>query len=140
MRVASRHNFEAFNGAPDAGIEKSRDRIGRQPFLQFRGPRRLTLLPIDASAFASLPSEDVLWLSQQEARFASDSEGLATKPNFALISFEAMNVMNGQRGTDEIASFLATEFLIDIDKAWVNRLVSILVKQHLVTLENGMSP
>jgi hypothetical protein len=65
---------------------------------------------------------------------------LATKPNFALISFEAMNVMNGQRGTDEIASFLATEFLIDIDKAWVNRLVSILVKQHLVTLENGISP
>jgi len=140
MRVASRHNFEAFNGATDAGIEKSRDRVARQPFLQFRGPRRLALLPIDASAFASLPSEDALWLSQQEARFASDSEGLATKPNFALISFEAMNVMNGQRGTDEIASFLATEFLIDIDKAWVNRLVSILVKQHLVTLENGISP
>src|SRR5262249_9705031 len=53
------------------------------------GPRRLTLLPLDASAFEGISAEDAKWLAEQEARFASDSEGLATKPNFPLISFEA---------------------------------------------------
>jgi Peptidase family M28 len=96
------------------------------------GPRRLALLPIDASAFEGASAEDQKWLSEQEARFASDSEGLATKPNFALIGFEAVNFMDGKRSTSEIADLLSAEYLLDIDQAWVDRLVSILEKRKLV--------
>jgi hypothetical protein len=99
------------------------------------GPRRLTLLPLDASVFDSASPDDAKWLSEQEARFASDSEGLATNPNFGLITFEAVNFMNGRRSTGEIADLLSAEYLLDIDQAWVDRLVSILEKQKLV----GMS-
>jgi aminopeptidase YwaD len=95
-------------------------------------PHRLTLLPLDASAFENVGADDKKWLAEQEARFASDSEGLATKPNFALISFEAVNFMDGRRGTAEIADLLSAEYLLDIDQAWVDRLVSILEKQKLV--------
>lgn len=98
-----------------------------------KGPHRLTLLPLDASAFANSSPEDAKWLAEQEARFASDSEGLATRPNFGLISFEAINFMDGHRSTAEIADLLSAEYLIDIDQAWVDRLVSILEKQKLVT-------
>ena len=93
---------------------------------------RLTLLPLDAPAFEGVSAEDAKWLAEQETRFASDSEGLATKPNFALISFEAINFMDGHRSTAEIASLLSAEYLLDIDQAWVDRLVSILEKQKLV--------
>lgn len=96
------------------------------------GPHRLTILPFDASVFENVSPEDKKWLAEQEARFASDSEGLATKPNFALISFEAENFMDGKRGTAEIADLLSAEYLVDIDRAWVDRLVSILEKQKLV--------
>src|SRR5579871_3068561 len=96
------------------------------------GPRRLTILPLDASAFESMSAEDGKWLAEQEARFSSDSEGLATKANFGLISFEAINFMNGRRSTAEIADLISAEYLIDIDQAWVDRLVSILEKQKLV--------
>jgi hypothetical protein len=96
------------------------------------GPHRLTLLPLDASVFEKVGPEDKKWLADQEARFASDSEGLATKPNFALISFEAVNFMDGHRGTAEIADLLSAEYLLDIDQAWVDRLVSILEKQKVV--------
>jgi aminopeptidase YwaD len=97
------------------------------------GPRRLTLLPLDASVFESANPDDKQWLAEQEARFASDSEGLATKPNFALISFEAVNFMDGHRSTAEIADLLSAEYLLDIDQAWVDRLVSILEKQKVVS-------
>jgi hypothetical protein len=96
------------------------------------GPRRLTLLPLDASAFEKAGAEDAKWLAAQEERFASDSEGLATKPNFGLISFEAVNFMDGRRSTAVIADLLSAEYLLDIDQAWVDRLVSILEKQKLV--------
>ncbi len=94
--------------------------------------RRTTLLPLDASAFEGVSAEDQKWLSEQEARFASGSEGLATKPNFALISFEAVNFMDGKRSTSEIADLLSAEYLLDIDQAWVDRLVGILEKLKLV--------
>jgi hypothetical protein len=96
------------------------------------GPRRLTLLPLGASAFEGVSADDGKWLAEQEARFASDSEGLATKPNFGLISFEALNFMDGRTSTAEIADLLSAEYLVDIDQAWVDRLVSILEKQKLV--------
>jgi peptidase M28-like protein len=95
-------------------------------------PHRMTVLPIDASAFEGVSAEDKKWLDAQEARFSSDSEGLATKPNFGLISFEAINFMNGHRSTAEIADLLSAEYLVDIDQAWVDRLLSILEKQKLV--------
>jgi len=96
------------------------------------GPHRLTILPLDASAFENVSPEDKKWLAEQEAHFASDAEGLAAKPNFALISFEAVNFMDGHRSTAEIADLLSAEYLLDIDQAWVDRLVSILEKQKLV--------
>jgi hypothetical protein len=95
-------------------------------------PRLTSLLPFDASVFENASPEDRKWLAEQEGRFASDSEGFATKPNFGLISFEAVNFMNGQRSTGEIADLLSAEYLVDIDQAWVDRLVSILEKQKLV--------
>jgi len=97
------------------------------------GPHRLTILPLDASAFENVSPEDGKWLAEQEARFASDSEGLATKPNFGLISFETINFMNGHRSTAEIADLLSAEYLLDIDQAWIDRLVNILEKQKLVS-------
>jgi hypothetical protein len=96
------------------------------------GPRRLTLLPLDASVWENLSADDAKWVAAQEARFASDSEGLPTKPNFGLISYEAVNFMNGHRNNVEIADLLSAEYLVDIDQAWVDRLVSILEKQKLV--------
>jgi Peptidase family M28 len=96
------------------------------------GPRRMTLLPLDSSVFENASPEEKRWLAQQEARFASNSEGLATKPNFALIRFEAINFMDGQRSTQEIADLLSAEYLLEIDQAWVDRLASILEKQKLV--------
>jgi hypothetical protein len=96
------------------------------------GPHRLTILPLDASAWEGVSPEDQKWLDEQEERFSSGSEGLATKPNFGLISFEAINFMDGHRSTAEIAALLSAEYLMDIDQAWVDRLVSILEKQKLV--------
>jgi aminopeptidase YwaD len=99
---------------------------------QTAGPRRSTLLPLDASVFEDSSAEDAKWLAEQESRFASDSEGLATKPNFALISFETINFMDGHRTTAEIADLVSAEYLIEIDQAWVDRLMSILEEQKLV--------
>ena len=96
------------------------------------GPRRLTLLPIYDAAFESLSAEDKKWWAEQQARFASDSEGLATKPTFDLLVFETINFMDGHRSTAELADLLAAEYLLDIDQAWVDRLVGILAAQKLV--------
>ena len=97
-----------------------------------RGPQRLTLLPIYDAAFESLPADDKKWWDEQQARFADDSEGLATKPNFDLLVFETINFMDGRRSTAELADLLAAEYLLEIDQAWVDRLVGILAAQKLV--------
>jgi hypothetical protein len=115
--------------SPNKAIDIS---VGGAINLRQGSPRRLTILPLDASAFEGVSAEDGKWLAEQEARFASDSEGLAIKPNFALISFEAVNFMDGHRSTAEIADLLSAEYLVDIDQAWVDRLVNILEKQKLV--------
>ena len=113
-------------------VLKNGKKYDRVPHNDGEGPHRLTILPLDASAFEGVSSEDAKWLGEQEARFSSDSEGLATKANFGLISFEAVNFMDGHRSTAEIADLISAEYLIDIDQAWVDRLVSILEKQKLV--------
>jgi hypothetical protein len=140
LRVSSRHNFEAFTtsnscvtslngaGCPPRDKQSLITSLSPRP----AGPSRLTLLPLDASAFEGVSADDAKWLAAQEARFASDSEGLATRPNFALISFEAVNFMDGHRSAAEIADLLSAEYLLDIDHAWVDRLISILAKQKLV--------
>jgi hypothetical protein len=99
------------------------------------GPRRLTLLPIYSDAVEAISGEDRKWWDAQDARFASSSEGLATEPNLELIAFEAMNFMNGKRSTNDIAALLSAEYLIDIDQAWVDRVLSIFAKQGLVARE-----
>lgn len=96
------------------------------------GPRRLVFLPFYDTEFEDLAGEDKKWWEEQTAHFSDDSEGLATKPTLDLLMFEAVNFMNGQRTTSEIADLLAAEFLIDIDQAWVERLVGILERQKLV--------
>lgn len=95
-------------------------------------PRLASLLPLDPSVFEQASPDDRKWLAEQTARFASDSEGLATKPSFDLISFEVLNFMRGDWSTADIAQLVAAEFSVDIDQAWVDRLVSILEKQKLV--------
>ncbi|MCI0350805.1 MAG: hypothetical protein L0Z53_15375 [Acidobacteriales bacterium] len=95
--------------------------------------RRLIFLPFYDTEFENLAGDDKKWWEDQDARFSDDSEGLATKPTRDLIVFEAVNFMNGKRSTADIADLLSAEFLVDIDQAWVDRLVGILEKQKLVT-------
>lgn len=98
------------------------------------GPRRLTLIPINVSAYESLAGDDTKWWAEQEAAFASNSGsgGLPVRAPFSQISFEAINFMDGQRSTAEIARLLSAEFNHDFDGAWVDRLVGILAKLKLV--------
>ncbi|HUQ49775.1 MAG TPA: DUF4910 domain-containing protein [Terriglobales bacterium] len=96
-------------------------------------PRRLTLLPIYGAAFETITGDDKKWWDEQSARFAHVGEGLATEPDFSLVTYEAINFMNGKRNTQEIAELLSAEYLANIDKAWVDRLVAILEKHGLVT-------
>jgi len=145
------HRLAAADAAPSKGAQRNRDEFEDQTFYldsmaktgdaQARrhetpqsptGPRRITLLPLDASAFEGVSADDGKWLSEQEARFASDSEGLATKPSFGLITFEALNFMDGKTSTSLIADMLSAEYLLEIDETWVDRLVSILEKQKLI--------
>lgn len=98
-----------------------------------QGPRRLTLLPIYGAAFEPIAGEDKKWWDEQGAHFARVGEGLATEPDFGLVVYEAINFMDGKRSAKEIAALLSAEYLINIDQAWVDRLVSILEKQGLVS-------
>lgn len=97
------------------------------------GPHRLTLLPLDSTVFRNLEGSDKGWVQDQQARFANDSEGLATRPTFDLLAFETVNLMDGRRSTGDIADMLSAEFMLNIDQDWVDRLVGILAGQKLVT-------
>ncbi len=130
--LKNREDLEDQTDSLSAIVLKTGKTYDRAPHNDGSGPHRLTILPLDASAFEGVSAEDGKWLAEQEARFSSDSEGLATKANFGLISFEAVNFMDGHRSTAEIADLLSAEYLMDIDQAWVDRLVSILEKQKLV--------
>lgn len=96
-------------------------------------PRRLVLLPIDSSALEDLPKADKEWWDGQRDRFGRVGEGLATAPDLDLVVYEAVNLMDGQRSTGEIAAALAAEFGAPIDGAWVERVVSVLEGRGLVT-------
>ena len=96
---------------------------------QSTGPHRRAALLLDVSGFVGVNAEDGKWLAEQEDRFSSDSEGLARKANFGLISFEGVIFMDGHRSTAEIAALLSAEYPLDIDQAWVDRTAGILEKQ-----------
>jgi len=100
-------------------------------------PRRLTLPSIYAAAFQSIAGDDKTWWDAQEERFSSEAPGggLPTKPTFELVTFEAINFMDGKRTTSEISELLSVEFNQDIDAAWVERLVGILGKLGFVKVD-----
>jgi hypothetical protein len=133
-RALSRLGYPKVEGPFPQGDSFPRviDFVGARTNVGAIGRRRLTLLPIYDAAFESLASDDKKWWEEQTQRFADDSEGLATKPNFDLLVFETINFMDGHRSTAEIADLLAAEYLLDIDQAWVDRLVGILAAQKLV--------
>jgi hypothetical protein len=97
------------------------------------GPRRLVLLPLDASAWQGVSADDQRWMDEQSQKFdGGGGGGLATAPTLDLIVFETINFMNGLLSTSAIADRLSFEYGVDIDGAWVDRLVAILVSQKLV--------
>ncbi len=100
------------------------------------GPHRLTLLPIMSTALGDLSGDDKKWWDEQEGRFGQyiEGKGLPTKPPLEEVMYETVNFMDGHRSTSDIAQFLSAEYLMPIDKAWVDRLVMILAERKLVAL------
>jgi len=98
------------------------------------GPRRLTVPPVSGPSFDSLADDDKKWWGEQMAAFSSDAPGggLPVNPTFPVITFEAMNFMDGKRNAASIAGLLSIEYNHDFDVAWVERLVGILAKLQLV--------
>jgi aminopeptidase YwaD len=129
--------LEAMKSEPETGA-KAFDRDGwARASKAGRVPHRLVVTPLDASVFGSLTGDDKKWWGEQEERFASDSPGggLPEKPPFGLITFEAMNFMDGRRTEGEIAALLSLEFNRDFDAAWMQRLVGILEGLKVVKAE-----
>ncbi|HUS18717.1 MAG TPA: DUF4910 domain-containing protein [Terriglobales bacterium] len=122
--------FQKWKTSPAAGTLEAKSLT---PVSVTSGPRRSTLLPIYGAALEAITGDDKKWWDEQDARFAHVGEGLATEPNLELVAYEAINFMDGKRNTKEIASLLSAEYLLNIDEAWVDHLVSILRKHGLVT-------
>ncbi|MEO5936209.1 MAG: DUF4910 domain-containing protein, partial [Terriglobales bacterium] len=116
-------------GGAIAGLDLRRSTPGKAlPKATSFGPRRLTLLPIYGAAFEPIAGEDKKWWDEQGARFVDDDG-----PNFGLVVYEAINFMDGKRSSEDIAQLLKTEYLLEFDQAWVDRLAGILEKHGLVT-------
>ena len=49
--------------------------------------------------------------------------------------WETINFMDGHRSNAKIADLLSAEYLVDIDQAWVDRLVKILETKKLVAVK-----
>src|SRR3982751_4998603 len=97
-------------------------------------PQRLALLPINSKdLFADLAGDDKQWWDAQEERFAPPAgELLPEGATMDKLVWETINFMDGHRSTAEIADLLSAEYLVDIDQAWVNKLVKILEAKKLV--------
>lgn len=98
------------------------------------GPHRLALLPINSKdLFADLGGDDRQWWEAQQERF-SDPHGdlLPEGATMDKLVWETINFMDGHRSTAELADLLSAEYLVDIDQAWVKRLVRILEAKKLV--------
>jgi hypothetical protein len=98
-------------------------------------PRRLTVPPLYETAFDGMSAEDSKWWSAQDAAFSSEAPGggLPTGPTFGLIVYETINFMDGKRNDAEIADLLSAEYNRDFDAAWVDQLVGVLDRLHLVS-------
>lgn len=104
---------------------------------QEAGPHRLVLLPINSKdLFADLAGDDKQWWDAQEERFADPHGDLLPEgPTMDKLVWETINFMDGHRSTAEIADLLSAEYLVDINQAWVDRLVKILESKKLVALK-----
>jgi aminopeptidase YwaD len=115
----------------DEGYESS----NRDPKASEVGPHRLALLPIDSKdLFADLAGDDKQWWDAQQERFADPHGDLLPEgPTMDKLVWETINFMDGHRSTAEIADLLSAEYLVDVDQAWVERLIRILEAKKLVT-------
>ncbi|MGH9581061.1 MAG: DUF4910 domain-containing protein, partial [Terriglobales bacterium] len=112
-------------------FEDLEEQLERPPAVP--GPRRRALLPFTSSSLENLNEADRKLWNEQDARFSGgDSQLLPTEPNFDLIVFEAVNFMDGRRDARQIARLLSAEYLLEIDEAWVKRLIEVLARQGLV--------
>ena len=104
---------------------------GRRP----SGPHRLALLPINSKdLFADLAGDDKQWWDAQQARFADPHGDLLPEgATMDKLVWETINFMDGHRSTAELADLLSAEYLVDIDQAWVEKLVKILEAKKLVS-------
>lgn len=98
------------------------------------GPRRRTLLPIYGDLYRELKGEDKKWWDAQGERFSERGNGLPTQPTLEQVAFEAINFMDGHRSAAEIAALLSAEYLVELDGAWVERLLRVLASLDLVTM------
>jgi hypothetical protein len=100
-------------------------------------PHRLTLLPIYEETFEHLSGDDLKWWNAQQEAFRSDAPGggLPSGPTFDLIVYEAINFMNGKRTNGEIAELLSAEYVRDFDAAWMDKLVGVLGRLGLVSIQ-----
>jgi hypothetical protein len=120
-------------GGPDAAFSEVVP-AGSKPGL---GPHRLALLPINSKdLFADLAGDDKQWWDAQQDRFAPPAgDFLPEGPTMDKLVWETINFMDGHRSTVELADLLSAEYLVDIDQAWVDRLVKILEAKKLVALK-----
>lgn len=98
-------------------------------------PHRLALLPINQKdLFADLTGDDKQWWDAQQERFAPPAgDLLPLGATMDKLVWETINFMDGHRSTAEIADLLSAEYLVNVDQAWVDRLVRILEAKKLVT-------
>jgi hypothetical protein len=98
------------------------------------GPHRLALLPINSKdLFADLAGDDKQWWDAQRERFADPHGDLLPEgPTMEKLVWETINFMDGHRSTAELADLLSAEYLVDVNQAWVDRLVKILEAKKLV--------
>jgi hypothetical protein len=92
-----------------------------------KGPRPLTIQPLEGAAFEPLAGDDLTWWRGQTSRFGGPGG-----PGRDVVVYEAVNFMDGNRTTAEIGEALTCEFDTAIDAAWVERLLGILEKLKLV--------
>ena len=100
---------------------RPRPPAARQPS---RGPRNLTLLPLDRRVLESLEGQDARWWDEQ----------IRKQPDSELLVYEAINFMDGRRGYAEIAALLTAELGRPFDAAWVARFAQAMSAAQLVAL------
>src|SRR5262249_20639153 len=91
------------------------------------GPRPLLVQPVAATAFEPLAGADLAWWEEQQKRLGGKGG-----PGRDIVVYEAVNFMDGNRTSAEIADGLSCEFETKIDREWVDRLTALLAGLKLV--------